>query len=112
MGGADVVEVALGDVDVAAGRRRVALGEGAPVAAGRLVGADLRGDDRAFEGHADGGQRGVDEISVGIRQGDQPPPTPVRLGQRGRRVGKYRPAGQRPSQRIPLAFRQRNAKRL
>ena len=93
---------------MAAGGRCVPLGEGVPVAVGRLVGADLRGHDRPVEGDADGGQRGVDEVAVGVRQGDEPPAAPVGLAQRGGHVCEHRPAGQRASQRVTLVFRQRH----
>src|SRR5918999_5455070 len=72
--GSDVVEVALGHVDVARPIRVRPLVEGSPVAVRRLVRADLRGDDRAVERDADPAQRGFDQVAIGVREGDELPP--------------------------------------
>src|ERR671910_2473250 len=69
--GSDVVEVALGHVDVARPIGVRPLVEGSPVAVRRLVRADLRGDDRAVEQDADPAQRGFDQVAIGVREGDE-----------------------------------------
>ena len=64
------------------GSRPNLLLERLPVAVGRLVGADLGGDDRAVERHADRRHRGVDEVAIGVRQDAEPPAARPRLLER------------------------------
>jgi hypothetical protein len=72
---------------------------------GRLVGADLGGDDRALERDADRSQRRVDEIPIGVGERDELPAAAVGLGQRARHLGEDRPTRQRAPERVALGRR-------
>src|SRR5213076_2389305 len=99
-GRANVVEEARRDVDIgqAAG---LAL-ERLPVAERRLVGADLRRDDRDLERDAELGHRRVDEVAVCVGEDRQLPAAAACLFERGRNLGKGPPGRERSRQGVLL----------
>src|SRR6266545_1688708 len=79
--------------------------EARPVAMGRLVGADLRSNDRELERDADPRHRRLDEIAVGVREDGELPAARASALQRRAYLGERLPAGQGVGQRILLTTR-------
>ena len=100
----DVVEQALGDVDVVRAVGPGLLAEHLPVALGRLVRADLGGDDHSLKGDADGDHRGVDQVAIGVGEDRELPAAVARFGERGGHIVEDGPRRKRASERAGLSF--------
>src|SRR5579864_5753615 len=92
----DVVEETRGYVHVPGAVGTGSREELLPVSVSRLVGADLRGDDRELEGNTDPTHRRVDVIAVGVGENGELPPAPASLLERRLHLRKRLPPRQRP----------------
>src|SRR4029077_296534 len=116
-GGLDVVEDALGDVDVT-DLAAMVIAENLPVQVRRLVPvalagpdhqsdeADLAADDRVVELDADHLHGGVEQVTVGVREDAESPTARTRVAQARTHVVEDRPLRKRSREGARLALGQ------
>jgi len=105
----DVVEEAGPDVNVSLPCGAGAFEERVPVRTGRLVRADLGGDDREVEGHSDPGHRRLDEVTVRVGENRQLPAAAARILERSAHLGERRPRRKRARESVRLLEREAEA---
>ncbi len=100
--GRDVVEEARGDVHVPGTVGVRSLEEDLPVPVRGLVRADLGGDDRELERHADLRQGRIDEVSIGVGEDRELPAAGAGVLERLAHLRERLPRGQRTRERTVL----------